>query len=125
VIDITIERPITFTEAASQFPSRHPGRPLSPMTIWRWAEGIGTPGGIRLETVYLGSGRYTSIEAVNRFAQAITAARQGTDPAPAPPVLSKQRRRKLAEVDAKLDKAIGSARPKPAQPRKRTATAKK
>jgi hypothetical protein len=121
VIDITLEKPITFAEAASQFPSRHPGRKLSPMTVWRWAEGIGTPGGIRRETIYLGGGRYTSVEAVNRFAQAITAARQGQPSTPPPPVLSK-RRRKLAEVDAKLDKAIGPARPKP---RKRRTTAAK
>jgi hypothetical protein len=123
VIDITLEKPITFTDAASQFPSRHPGRPLSPMTIWRWAEGIGTPGGIRLDTVYLNGGRYTSLEAVNRFAQAVTAARQNqrTTPTPAPPPTSKQRRRELAQVDTKLDKAIGPAQSKPRKQRATTA----
>jgi hypothetical protein len=120
VIDLITERPIRFAEAAGLVPSRHPGKKLSTMTVWRWAtEGVQ---GIKLESIYIGGSRYTSAEALNRFAAATTAARQGTAPAPAP--TPKQRRRKQDAVEAELDAAgIGAtaARPKPAKPRTTTA----
>jgi hypothetical protein len=46
--------------------------------MWRWAEyGVA---GIRLETVYIGSVRYTSRQALVRFFERATAARSGGSP---------------------------------------------
>ncbi len=50
-------------------------RPVSPSTVWRWhTRGVA---GVRLETLCLGSKRYTSVEAMDAFFHAITAARTG------------------------------------------------
>ena len=66
-IDLTRERPISFNEAAKYLPRGY--RPhLS--TWWRWHKhGIK---GVRLETVVLGGRRYTTAEAVQRFASALS-----------------------------------------------------
>lgn len=50
-------------------------RPVSPSTIWRWhTRGVA---GVQLETLCFGSKRYTSVEAMDAFFNAITAARTG------------------------------------------------
>jgi hypothetical protein len=104
VIDTTVEKLITFSEAARVVPSRHPGRKLATVTVWRWAE-YGVQG-IKLESVYVGGSRYTSREALQRFAMATTTARQGGTPAPPPsPVGRRQERREreLARTNAEVD----------------------
>jgi hypothetical protein len=108
VIDTTLETLITFSEATSFAPSRHPGCKLSTTTIWRWAEhGVR---GIKLESVYVGGSRYTSREALARFAAATTAVRQGGTPAPPPVPVPAHRRRDRERVERALDEAgIGSA----------------
>jgi hypothetical protein len=83
MIDTTTERLITFSEAARLIPSRHAGRRVATSTLWRWHN----PGvsGVRLETVCVGGSRFTSAEALDRFCQAVTAARQGGgEPAQSP-----------------------------------------
>lgn len=48
-------------------------KPASPQTIWRWHQkGIY---GVKLETVLIGGQRHTSREALQRFANAVTEAR--------------------------------------------------
>lgn len=78
VIDISREELLTFGQAARK--ARPIGsRPAAPSTIWRWhSKGIA---GVRLETVCLGGTRYTSAEALQRFFDAVTQAREEQGPA--------------------------------------------
>lgn len=62
MIDVSVERPITFNEAARYLPEdRRPNF----STWWRWS----TAGvrGVRLETILIGGRRYTTAQAVERF----------------------------------------------------------
>ncbi len=83
------------TEAAKVFP----GRPNA-STIWRWHRS-GVRGGIRLETVVVGSRRYTSREAIQRFIERTTAAADGRPFSSSP----KARQRAMSVADAELDRA--------------------
>ena len=65
MIDIEKERLKLMTEAAKSLP----GRPHV-STLWRWfRRGIK---GVKLETTVLGGRRYTSVEALQRFADRLT-----------------------------------------------------
>ena len=72
MIDIAKEVIRSFAQAARH--SRPPdARPLAPSTIWRWhKKGIS---GVKLETICIGGTRYTSVEALQRFFDAVTLAR--------------------------------------------------
>ena len=62
----------------AKIPSHSPGRPHV-ATCWRWIKrGVR---GVKLETVLIGGKRYTSLEALQRFAEATTAAADGDSPA--------------------------------------------
>jgi hypothetical protein len=66
-IDIDREHLLTFNQAAKSL--QHP---VAPSSIWRWARrGLQ---GIYLESVLIGGTRFTSSEAISRFAAALTAA---------------------------------------------------
>jgi hypothetical protein len=66
---------LSLSEAGRSLP-RQPG----PSTLWRWhRRGIS---GVKLETVVIGGRRYTSHEALRRFVDATTSAREpGASPA--------------------------------------------
>ena len=71
-IETSSEELLTLAQAARR--DRPPDtRPLAPSTMWRWhSKGIA---GARLETVCMGGTRYTSVEALQRFFDAVTLAR--------------------------------------------------
>ncbi len=72
-IDLRVEQPISFVQATEVY-ATHP----SVATLWRWAlKGVQ---GIRLETVKIGGRRFTSIEALDRFASRLTAPRSPEGP---------------------------------------------
>jgi hypothetical protein len=70
VIDLEREQVIPFAEAAKV----SPGRPII-ATVWRW----GTRGiaGVKLESVAAGGRRFTSVEALQRFFERVTEAKNG------------------------------------------------
>jgi hypothetical protein len=75
MIDIGKETILTLGQAAERLPRRRQGKKTSTSTIWRWAEyGVR---GVRLETIDVGASRCTSVEALQKFFEAVTAARQG------------------------------------------------
>lgn len=89
---VLTEKLVSPTEA-----SRHaPGRPHV-STIWRWM----TRGcrGIRLESLVCAGRRFTSVEAIDRFVAATTAAADG---APAPIRTPARRERDIAQAEAAL-----------------------
>jgi len=95
-IDLNVERPITFNRAARYLPrSSRPNQ----STWWRWwRHGVR---GIQLETVLIGGRRYTTREAVLRFAAALTSI---TDSSP-PTSFSPGRIPVPSNVEAALDQA--------------------
>lgn len=96
-IDITTENMIPFPDA----PKHIPGRPHI-ATVNRFR--LRGSHGVKLETVKVGGRRFTSLEAIQRFVDAVTAAADGR-PATitAPP--STRRQRELDRVDAELARA--------------------
>jgi hypothetical protein len=74
-IDLEIERTIPLTQAAGHLPKGRADRAVSFSTVLRWVlRGARGPDGtrIRLEAVRLGGRWVTSIEAIQRFADALT-----------------------------------------------------
>jgi len=94
-IDIAIEKPISFNEAAKYLPE---GRRPSFSTWWRWFKtGIA---GVKLDTILIGGQRCTSAEAVARFFEGITAAKDcHSSPVPR---TSRQRKAAIAAAEREL-----------------------
>ena len=92
------EEIVTLTEASH----RLPGRP-SASSIWRWhRHGLR---GIKLETIVIGGRRrYTSIQALERFITATTAAADGE---PAPIRTTRQRQKAILAAERELDREFG------------------
>lgn len=63
MIDRENERVIPLREVPNYLPSRIPGKKLSFATVWRWALRPKDP----LETFCTPGGRFTSVEAIDRF----------------------------------------------------------
>ena len=70
MIDPSTETLVSLTDAAKHCP----GRP-NVTTVWRWRNrGVR---GVKLETVLSGGRRFTSLEAIRRFQDRVTAAADG------------------------------------------------
>ena len=96
-VDLLSETTVTLTEAAKKLPHRPHAS-----TIWRWYKaGIR---GRRLETAVVGGRRVTSLEALARFSEALTAERDGL-PTPPPARTNRQRRAAIAAAEKALDAA--------------------
>ena len=75
-IDVLQEELLTFAQAARHARPRG-SKPAAPSSLWRWhTRGIEK---VRLETICLGGTRYTSVEALQRFFDAVTLARSTQD----------------------------------------------
>lgn len=70
-------------EYTDRLPSRRRGRKLNRATLWRWAMRGAQGGRLRLRTVVLGGGRFTSDAAVAAFMRA-QGAEDGAELSPAP-----------------------------------------
>ena len=65
MIDIQNEGLLTFAQVARALPPRRQGRPVNASTVHRWVR-VGLRG-VRLESIQVGGGRCTSIQALQRF----------------------------------------------------------
>jgi hypothetical protein len=95
MIELSAENVFPIAEA----PKHIPGRP-SIATVWRWV--LRGCAGTKLESILIGGRRFTSEEAIQRFADATTAAADG-DPAPAR--TSRQRQRAIDRAERELSEA--------------------
>lgn len=78
---LTDETVLTFTEAAKLLPKLNGKRPHA-SSVWRWArKGVQ---GVRLETRRIGGRFVTSVEALERFTQALADIDLPDTPAPPP-----------------------------------------
>jgi hypothetical protein len=89
MIDIATETLLSLRDAAARIPSSRGGRPTHAATIFRLIQDR------KLEGIRLGGRWVTSLEALQRYAEAETRAALG-EPVSAAPVISKRRR---AEID--------------------------
>jgi len=82
MIDTTAERPVPIDEIPAEHIPGRGGKPVHQVTLSLWyRRGVR---GILLETIMIGGRRCTSIEALNRFYQAVSQARS-THPLHQPP----------------------------------------
>src|SRR5690349_20799837 len=94
-IDVCIEEVVSLRDACSLLPRRRAGKKPAIETLYRWS--LRGCRGIKLETVQVGATRCTSVEALQRFFDALTAAAgAATAAVTPPPVLSAVRRREVA-----------------------------
>lgn len=78
MIDINAEELVTLRQAARMLPKRRQDRPIHVSTLFRWVQ-AGVKG-IKLEHVVIGGALHTSKQALQRFADALTAQRSGEAP---------------------------------------------
>ena len=102
MIDISLEETFSLTEATKRLPCRRKGVRPNVATLYRWAQ-IGCRG-IRLETICIGATRCTSMEALQRFFDALTAQAEPSA-IPQPTHHTTGRRKQIAAAERRLAKA--------------------
>ncbi len=101
VIDVIHENLIPLREAPKRIPPRPSGKRIHISACYRWASrGVG---GVVLETVKIGGTRYTSDEALQRFADALGSMERSARRRPS----TKHRRNRLQRADALLNQVLG------------------
>ena len=101
MIDISLEETFSLTAAAKRLPCRRGGKRTNVATIYRWSQ-VGCRG-IRLETICIGAPRCTSMEALQRFFDALTAqAEPSPILTPPPAALSKSRQQQIEAAERRL-----------------------
>ena len=93
MIDVSSETVISLAEAARRLPARRAGKRPHVSCIYRWT--VSGCRGVVLESIQVGGTRCTSLEAMQRFCDALTAAADGQAPAPPPPA-----KRRLEAIEA-------------------------
>jgi len=101
MIDIQTEQVVTPARATHFCPERRRGVRPNIATIYRWmVQGVR---GIKLESIVVGATRCTSIEALQRFFDALTAAADAEHSAAIiPPPVSKSRQKEIAAAERRL-----------------------
>ena len=103
-IDIETEQVISPAKATHLCPERRRGMRPNVATIYRWMmQGVR---GIKLESIVVGATRCTSIEALQRFFDALTdAADEEHSAAITPPPVSKSRQTAIEAAERRLARA--------------------
>lgn len=97
MIDLSTETVISFADAARRVPSFRTGKRTHVATLFRWAKhGVG---GVKLESARLGGRTITSVEALQRFSDALSRERDDAPPAPIRTAPSRRKAVELAESD--------------------------
>jgi len=113
MINTSLEPTFPLAKAARKHASARGNGSLNPSTLHRWRfPGIG---GIRLECIKIGGVWHTSEQALQRFFEKLTAAKEGPGAHQAAPV-ERPAKRERAEgyqtaVEAQLDAVLGVAAP--------------
>ena len=81
MIEIQSEQPITLADAARRLPSSRRGKRVHVATLVRWIR-FGVRGQ-KLEAIRIGASQMTSVEALQRFAAALTTGSRESKPIPA------------------------------------------
>jgi hypothetical protein len=103
MIDVTNEQLLPIRDVSRQLPARPNGKRLHVSVIYRWTmRGIR---GIVLESVRIGGTRYTSREALQRFADRLS--NPSTDRTPTLPSGTLTRQRQIARAQRAVAKELG------------------
>ncbi len=105
-IDITTERLISLDEAAKLLPGKNGGT-VHPETVKRYAR-TGKLG-VRLDTLVAGPRRCSSVEAVARFLEAVTAASDSKSPRPDRAPVANRTKREAAMANREALRKLESA----------------
>lgn len=101
MIDLQTETVVNLTEAAGMLPARRAGKKPNVATLYRWT--VAGCRGIRLESISVGATRCTSIEALQRFFDRLTAqSSPAAPPAIEPTRLPKHRRQQIEQAQREL-----------------------
>ena len=106
MIDIKAEEVLPLARAAKLpcFRHRRGGKPIAVQTLWRWS--INGLRGIVLETILIGGTRVTSVEALQRFFEALTAEADGRQQPDLPSVKqTASRRKQIKTAELRLRRA--------------------
>lgn len=98
MIDISREQLIPLAEAARKLPSSRRGKKVHVATIFRWHKHGSR--GVRLECVRVGSSLMTSVEALQRFVERLSAAQEAGSTTP-PPIPTLDEREVVVRLKAK------------------------
>ncbi|MBO0699620.1 MAG: DUF1580 domain-containing protein, partial [Zavarzinella sp.] len=74
MIDLATETLLSFAQAAKRLPGHRDGKRLDPSTVWRWHKrGSRAADGrlVKLEATKIGGRSVTSVEALQRFSDAL------------------------------------------------------
>jgi len=103
-IDIQTEQVITPARASHLCPERRRGVRPNVATVYRWM--LAGVKGIRLESIMVGGTRCTSVQALQRFFDALTAAADAAHSAAiTPPPASKSRQKAIEAAERRLARA--------------------
>ncbi len=103
MIDIIEEKMIALRDVPRHLPARPNGKRIHVSAIYRWSfRGLR---GVVLDTVRVGGTQYTSEEALQRFAEALSAAR--LNPAPPVPVPTRKRQRQVERAEREVAAVLG------------------
>ena len=105
MIDIATETVFTPGEATRHLPPRRAGKRVNVATIFRWMQ-TGCKG-IKLESIMVGATCCTSLQALQRFFDALTEAAEREEAAEpvtstTPPPLTKNRKRQIEAAERRL-----------------------
>jgi hypothetical protein len=104
MIDISTERVVTLAQATHHLPHRRGGKRPHSATIFRWC--VDGCRGVKLESIMVGGTRCTSIEAMQRFFDALTESADAEHSAAvAPPPVTKSRAKAIAAAERRLTRA--------------------
>ncbi len=97
-IDVQDEQVVSLRAACDLLPRRRAGKKPAVETLYRWS--LRGCRGIKLETVQVGATRCTSVEALQRYFDALTAAADAANTPPTPaPKPSKSRRKEIQAAE--------------------------
>jgi hypothetical protein len=103
MIDITQEMLIPLREAPRRLPPRPNGKRVHISACYRWiTRGVR---GVRLEAIRIGGSTYTSLEALQRFADYIGA--PGARQTAPQPTATRTRQRQIDQASKRLREALG------------------
>jgi len=95
---------LTLSEAAKRLPAKNSGRRLHVAALYRWASNGCR--GVVLETIHVGGQRYTSLDALQSFLEAVTE-RARASVSPRRPVDARAREAELERTEAAVRELLG------------------
>lgn len=104
--DLSNERLISIGDVPKHLPRRATGRRVHISAVYRWmSSGVR---GVRLESVRVGGSTYTSVEALQRFADRLTGSESAQ---PARAAIPRRREREIERAARRLDEILGRSPP--------------